>query len=193
MIRKLIFDVDNVLADSIGAWCKLARRDAGIDVDFACIRNHKLVGCVGLPAEKVFKLQDLVWMHWKELSPVETNIQGIVSKIRKMGVQIAIATSGPRRHVSYVREWLTYRRISCDKFYWATNKSDIDADALVDDAPEEIERFASTERIAFMYDRPWNQLVLGSSFTRISSIARLHDILKRDRSGGSLDSKEDCD
>lgn len=185
MIRSLILDVDNVLADSIRAWCTLAKRRLQINVAFDSITNHKLVGCVNASPEEVFRLQDYVWLNWRRLRPIEGGIGRTIDRIRKMGVEIVIATSGPKRHVPYVKDWLALRRIGFDTFCSITHKSSIKADALVDDAPEEILLFASEGKAAFLYDQPWNRSMGKSSFTRIPSIEKLLNILQKDRFPGN--------
>mgnify|MGYP001068744130 CR=1 FL=1 len=181
MIQSLILDVDNVLADSIRAWCMLAKQYLGIDVHFDKITNHKLVGCVSASPEQVFRLQDQVWMNWRKLKPIETGIGRTIDKIREMGVEIVVASSGPKRHVAYAKDWLALKHIDYDRFCSVVHKSEIMADALVDDAPEEALLFASTGRTAFLYDRPWNRSIRESSSKRIRSIRALQNILEEDR------------
>jgi 5'(3')-deoxyribonucleotidase len=189
MIRSLVLDVDNVLADSIRAWCTLAKRRLRIDVAFDSITNHKLVGCVNASPEEVFRLQDYVWVNWRRLKPIEAGIERTIDSIRKMGVEIVIATSGPKRHIPYVRDWLALRRIGYDTFCSVTHKSSIKADALVDDAPEEILLFTSEGKAAFLYEQPWNRSMRETSFTRIPDIGTLLDILQKDR---LAESEHDC-
>jgi len=178
MIQSLILDVDNVLADSIRAWCTLAKRDLGIIAHFDKITNHKLVGCVSASPEQVFRLQDHVWANWRKLKPVEMGIGRTIDSIRDMGVEIVVATSGPKRHVAHVRAWLAQNHIGYGRFCSVAHKSEIKADALVDDAPDEALSFASTGRTAFLYDRPWNRSIRDASTTRIASIRALQGALE---------------
>ena len=181
MIKSLILDVDNVLADSIRTWCTLAKRRLGIDVNFDSITNHKLVGCVSASPEEIFRLQDYVWENWRRLKPLEEDIQRTMEKIRQISVEIVIATSGPKRHIPHVKDWLALRRIDYDRFYPVTHKFSINADALVDDSLEEIILFASRGRSAFLYDQPWNRSTEESSFTRIPNLRTLPSILQKDK------------
>jgi hypothetical protein len=125
-------------------------------------------------------LQDHVWMNWPKLKPIEREIGRTIGSIRDIGVEIVIATSGPKRHVPYVKDWLALNRIGYDRFCSVVGKSGIRADALVDDAPDEALSFASTGRIAFLFDQPWNRSIRDASTTRIPSIRVLHNILEED-------------
>jgi 5'(3')-deoxyribonucleotidase len=173
MKNLVVIDVDNVLADSIRTWCKLVKERLAVDIKFENITSHKLVGCVPFTPAQIFDLQDNVWGNWPQLPTTEEGIPHILEQLQGMDYRINLATSGPVRHVRYVRKWLARNRIPYDKFENVKNKSNLSADILVDDAPEEIRAFASTKRSAFLYDRPWNRALANGRFLRITKLSQL--------------------
>jgi 5'(3')-deoxyribonucleotidase len=173
MIRSLIVDVDNVLADSIGSWCRLARLESNLDIEFGSITSHKLIGCVRMSPREVFRLQDQVWRKWRSLKSTERGIGKTVSNLRKVGVKIIVATSGPSRHLPFVKRWLTFRRLKYDTLCNTSDKSTLEGDAIIDDAPEEARGFAATGRPAFLYDRPWNRTFDSPGITRIQRLQQM--------------------
>jgi len=110
---KIMFDVDNVLADSMTCWCKKASQYSKSAVSKNDVRSHK----------------------------------------------IYIATSRPKRLTDFVLQWLDKMKIYYDSFHSLGPrqlKAKIGADALVDDAPEQIQEFVRTGRVGFIYNQPWN-------------------------------------
>jgi hypothetical protein len=87
-------------------------------------------------------------------------------------------TCRPLRSIDYVKNWLTLHEITYDEFYPLgpyKSKKLIDAEYLVDDAPEHITSFTSKGKKAFIYDQPWNKHVKRENAYRIKS---LKEILK---------------
>jgi 5'(3')-deoxyribonucleotidase len=179
MKNLIAIDVDNVLADSIRTWCRLVKQRLGIRIEFKNITSHKLVGCVPLTSTQIFELQDAVWSNWTSLPTTEGDVAGTVDRLRRMGYRVSVATSGPSRHMNYVKEWLARNRIAYDTFESVSTKCDLSADILVDDAPEEISAFAAPDRKAFLYDRPWNRAISGRKFLRITRLRQLTGHLLR--------------
>lgn len=158
-LEKIIFDVDNVLADTIGCWCKKASEHLGYVVTKTDIKSHKIVGSISMSPKEIFRLQDEVWAEWDKLSPMESNLAEKLKTIRDGGFKIHIATARPLRSRTFVTNWLERMRIQYDDFHSLGPyrfKAEIPCDALVDDAPEQIERFVRDGRVGFLYKQPWN-------------------------------------
>lgn len=156
---RIIFDVDNVLADSMSVFCQKASEMLGFKVDKQNIRNHKVIGSIPLTSRTIFRLQSEVWADWKRLAPLEGDLQNKMEAFHMIGFTIYIATAIPLRLTSYVKQWLKKAQIPYDKFFHCSqeySKSKIDAEALVDDAPEEVQSFIRSGRQGFLYSQPWN-------------------------------------
>jgi 5'(3')-deoxyribonucleotidase len=179
MKDSLVIDVDNTLADSIRAWCSLARKECNAKIEYDNLSSHKLVGVVEMEASLIFKLQDEVWRRWRTLAATEKGIAQVVRRLRQLGYAIFVATSGPVRHVDFVKNWLAHNSIKYDEFYSVRTKTDIPADVLVDDAVEEVSAFRSSGRTAFLYNRPWNRMASLPKVTRIDSLRELITILPK--------------
>ena len=158
-LEEIIFDVDNVLADTIGCWCKKASEHLGYVVSKKDIKSHKIVGSVSMLPKDIFRLQDEVWTEWEKLSPTESNLSEKLKTLRDSGFKIHVATARPMRSRTFVMNWLELMRIQYDGFHSLgpyRYKAEISCDALVDDAPEQIERLVQDGRVGFLYKQPWN-------------------------------------
>ncbi len=155
----IIFDVDNVLADTMTSFCRKASELLGHEVNKQQIKDHKIIGSIPLPPHVIFSLQSEVWAEWRKLRPLEDDLQGKLHTFQKIGFEVYIAASSPSRLKAYVKEWIEELEIPHNGFFHCAenrSKSDIKAEALVDDAPEEIKRFQCPGRQAFLYLQPWN-------------------------------------
>jgi 5'(3')-deoxyribonucleotidase len=156
---RIVFDVDNVLADTMTIFCKKASGLLGFEVGKRHIKNHKVVGSIPLQPQMIFSLQSEVWADWKNLPPLEENLSRKMQAFQEIGFEVYIATSIPLRLMPNVKQWLEKLQIRHDKFFHCTRrycKSDIQAEALVDDAPEEVQGFLRSGRKGFLYLQPWN-------------------------------------
>lgn len=159
---RIAFDVDNVLADSMTCWCRKASEKLGKTVTREQIKSHKIVGSIKISYYEIIKLQDEVWEEWKDLPLTEEDLSGKLDAFRHNGFQVLVVTSRPLRSSNLVRNWLSNNNIPYDEFHSIgpyRSKSEIDADALVDDAPEHIQDFVQHGRTGFLYAQPWNRNV----------------------------------
>ncbi len=100
--QRIAFDLDNVIADSIGSFCtrvsKLTRKTISKDG----IKSHKIVGSVPLPPREIFRLQDEVWKDWKSVYPTEEGIPDMLNQLKTRGHEVYIVTSRPSRFMDSV-------------------------------------------------------------------------------------------
>lgn len=157
---KIAFDVDNVLADSMSCWCKKATKHLGRTVTKEDIQSHKIVVSVPMSPLEIFKLQDEVWAEWRDLPTTEEHLSQKLGIFREDKFQILVVTSRPLRSADSVKNWLAWQKVPFDEFLAIgpyESKSRIEADALVDDAPDQIRGFIRTSRTGFLYAQPWNR------------------------------------
>lgn len=124
------------------------------------ITSHKIVGSVPMAPREIFRLQDEVWQEWKQLPPTESHIAEKLLTLRNRGFKIYVATSRPIRSASFVKAWITHLGILYDGFYPLgpfKAKVEVDSEILVDDAPDQIERFVAEGRVGILYEQPWNR------------------------------------
>jgi 5'(3')-deoxyribonucleotidase len=181
-LRKIIFDVDNVLADSISCWCAKASRYLGYTVCKEQIKSHKIIGSVAMPTGEIFRFQDEVWKEWKQLPPTEKDISEIFMQLRERDFRIIVATSRPLRLTKSIRHWLDYNNLNYDELRALgplKYKADIYADFLVDDAPEQIFKFIKKGHIGFIYQQPWNIKKQIPKAIRLSSLSKLVGLIEK--------------
>lgn len=97
---------------------------------------------------------------------------------REINFGIYVATAVPLRLIPYVKQWLKKMRVPYSNFFHCPkerSKSKIQAEALVDDAPEEIRSFIRSGRLGFLYLQPWNTHV---SISKAILVRNLDDVLK---------------
>jgi len=114
---RIIFDVDNVLADTMTSFCQKASKLLGFEVGKQHIKNHKVVGSIPLPPQTIFSLQSEVWSDWKMLPPLEGNLPEKMHAFQKIGFEIYVATSTPLRLIPYVKQWLQKLQIPHNRFF----------------------------------------------------------------------------
>lgn len=175
---KIIFDVDNVLADTMGIFCKKASKLVGFEVNKKQIKSHKVVGSIPLSSETIFRIQTEVWCEWNLLPLLEEDLCEKMDAFKKIGFDLYIATAVPSRLVTYVEKWIKSKEIPFSKFFHCPKKhpkSQIEAEALVDDSPEEVSRFTSSQKQGFLYLQPWN---IKSKIPKAIVVENLDDVLK---------------
>jgi hypothetical protein len=124
------------------------------------IHTDKIVGSIPMPPHEIFKLQDEVWAEWQRLPPTEEGLPRKLKLLRKSDFKVLVVTCRPQRSENYVKKWLDWQKIPYEEFHALGPyefKTKIEADALVDDVPNEIRRFVRSGRIGFLYAQPWNR------------------------------------
>lgn len=175
---RIVFDIDNVLADSMTIFCQKASSLVGFEVNKQDIKSHKVVGSIPLPPRTIFNLQSEVWVDWKKLPALENDLYEKMLTFQTIGFDIYVATSVPSRLVQYVKQWLKRTQVAYSKFFHCPkegSKSDIQAEALVDDSPQEVKCSIRCGRQSFLYLQPWNSDI---SISKAITVRNLDDILK---------------
>jgi 5'(3')-deoxyribonucleotidase len=175
---RIALDVDNVLADSMTPFCIKASKHLSRVVTKEEIGCHKIVGSIPMSPSEIFKLQDEVWAEWRALPTTEENLSQKLNILTNNGFQILVVTSRPLRSIDSVKKWLALKEIHYDEFHAIgpyKSKSKIEADALVDDAPDQINEFIRTGRIGFLYAQPWNRT---DKIRKAVLVESVYDVLK---------------
>lgn len=177
-MTQIVFDVDNVLSDTTSYFCRKASKSLGIQFTKDQVKHHKIVGCVPISANEIFRLQNEVWDEWPLLPTTEPGIPDLFAKLRQKGHSISIATCRPIRSKDSVIKWLAKNCITYDSFHSLgpyRNKVDVDFEVLVDDVPEQIALSIQKGRRGILYSQPWN---LTSNIHKAERINHLSDLLE---------------
>lgn len=175
-ISKIAVDVDNVLADTMGMFCREASKVLGRHVSRTEIKRHTIVGSLPLSAPRIYGILNGVWERWHEIPLVESDTPSLLQKLLDQGLQVYIVTSRPSRSLGQVRRWLATQKIPHSVFRGVGGnqpKTRVPADGLVDDAPEQVEGYIRQGRAGFLYTQPWNERATIAGSIRIR---RLRDI-----------------
>lgn len=175
-MARIVFDVDNVLADTTNCWCIKASKYLGKPVLKTQIKHDKIIGSVDIPAIEIYRLQDAVWEEWQVLPTTEEGIPNLISKLRESN-HITIATCRPIRSANLVLKWLKKNEIPFDYYQCLgpyRSKSELECDVLIDDAPNQITRMINKGKRGFLYLQPWN---ISSNIDKVVKIRHLKELL----------------
>lgn len=141
------------------------------------LKYAKIIGSFRADPVEIMKVQEDVWVDWKNLPLIESDTRKTIEDIRKNGNQVVIATTRPSSSLKFVMAWLGNMGIQYDLFKHLKPKefkSKINGDILVDDDPSEVFEFVregGSTRIGLIYDRYWNREILPADRVyRISSL-----------------------
>lgn len=161
---RLLIDQDEVLADFLGGLFLRWNEIHGTGLTRADVREWNLTRVLG-PEAKEWIIKTLSHPRFfAELSPMPGAIDGM-TKLRDRGHDMMIVThvdpditgafDGKREWVRQHLPWLPLKNV-----VFATRKELVDGEALVDDAPHNIELWAGAgKRGAIVFDAPWNRNV----------------------------------
>ena len=173
---QIAFDVDNVLADTISEWVIQANDSLGLSIKKEDIKHHKISRSIDLDRGIIYRLLDQLWENWEDLPMTEDIIPEFIKELSTKDIVIFIVTCRPLRSMNYVENWLELNEIYYDEFFPlgpSKLKSVVDADYLVDDAPEHIRSYTINGKKAFIYDQPWNKKITDKNAYRITSLEEI--------------------
>ena len=184
--KKIAIDVDNVLSDTHGQFCKRASKKWGMTVTPNMITHAKVKGSFPEHDGDTWTLLEEVWVNWMDLPLIEERASEIVKDLMKLGHVITIATGRTERSIGYVQSWLKANKIQFDAFArikYGETKAALDVDLLIDDDWREVFRFADGPnqvlRTGLIFDRPWNtNASLKEKVFRIRSLREITKYLR---------------
>lgn len=159
-MRRLVLDVDGVLADFVGHTLTLlgpiapqGGRDAFTTWDFVTtLEPHVADHCI----------RGWHQQGWCRSIPTIPGAVEAVQRIRQAGVEVVFATTPMRNAPHWVEEriaWLTHHfAADVDHIAFVHNKALIPGTVMVDDKPENVETWARTYPSAstFLWSAPYN-------------------------------------
>lgn len=156
---KLAIDLDNTLADTIGAEISLAERIYGVRLrkeDFVLEEDRFR----GLKFEDGMRLYETAWSHPTIIKPLSDSLERITSDIKRIyHITIFTSTIGTEDKVA---GWLSRNRISYDELNIFPNKSEklnfapqCNINVFIDDNPELINSIANIQKRGILLLQPW--------------------------------------
>ena len=181
MNNCIVVDVDNVLADSIGRVLEIINERYKTKYIKDDIRSPKLVGSVKLAPQEIFSIQRESWKNWRQIKPLESNPSDLIRVLKEIGLEVVISTTSPNPIPMYINQWLQSYELGAFLFKplrRQNSKYTLECQYLVDDTVEEIINFSSNERVAFLYNQPWNtNASIPEDLIRVSSLKQVKEHL----------------
>lgn len=115
-----------------------------------------------------------------------------IERVARLGHEIVIATdrsfgSHPGVSQELTMEWLRQHGIEYDELHFTANKPDADADVFIEDKLENYDALVSAGCVAYLLNRPWNQVEGGDARNRIDHISEYADAIENVTKLGYLD------
>lgn len=183
---KIALDVDGVLADLAGNIIKIYEEQTGVKISRDMITEWEFWIKLNMTRQQFMNLIVLAWERWNEMTPLEDDLSEDTEKLSLFG-EVDILTQRPAETIEYVKAWLKHVGVRYRRFVWVplrASKASFVYDVYIDDSPHLAEKLASTRRLMFLYDQPWNRKVPNSSnIVRVNCLDEVYEWLSK---GGVL-------
>jgi len=152
---RVIIDVDGVLRDFITSLMMVYLREYP-EHDVSLITSRKLHENFPI-GEKVYEFMDetFAWEILTEAPPFPGAIEALQKWHQKFN--IVIATNQPPLGKAPTLVWLGTHHVPSDEIHITADKHLLPGVAILDDFVDNLDKFASTGRLAVCMDRPWNK------------------------------------
>lgn len=151
---RVIIDVDGVLRDFIASLVAVYLREYP-DHKVSLIASRKLHECFPL-GEKIYEFMDetFAWEILAEAPPYPGAIESLQNWRHEF--DIVIASNQPPLGKAPTLVWLGTHHVPTNEIHLTAEKQLLSGAAILDDFVDNLEKFASTGRLAVCMDRPWN-------------------------------------
>lgn len=165
----LAVDLDGVCAQHTEAFRRVVARERNVDEeDLPLVRSWSFAewGLAPGDFEDLHRAAVLEYRMFRDMAPMDDCSEALW-RLSDAGVWIRIVTHrlytswGHRLAVSDTVEWLDRQRIPYRDICFLADKSVINADAHIDDAPHNIEAITESGGHAIVFDQPYNAHVPG--------------------------------
>ena len=158
---RIAVDLDGVLADTIVPVCRMLneRRAAKLSVESFVQWNAWEIA--GITKDEFFRTLDEAWFSWKDIPPIEENLNVKVGRLGEYGT-VDIVTGRSPATVPHAKSWLQEYAIPFDSFVRTSDstkgKARLNYDLYVDDNAELMALVASRlHGSGILYLQPWNR------------------------------------
>lgn len=178
----IAIDLDNVLADTLGRWCKLVKERLGIKITKDQITDPRLRNLrIGARRSVLIRLLRETWVDWQNIPILDEEAPEIIERLRSRGFKVIIVTSRTKSDDLFISSWLKKNKIRVDDIiflgYWRRKSEYPDLDMLIDDDAEEIRSIIKVGKVGIIYTQPWNQYEIIRGAYRIQKLRELENIL----------------
>lgn len=172
-MKRLIVDMDDVLADATGQFINYYEKEFGVRVERSVL-NNKDEG-EGFPDHhSVLRQFPYRVNFFRDMHPNE-NSQAVMEKLnKKYEVFIVSAAMEFPQSLSEKLEWLKkyFAFLSWKQFVFCGSKAVVYGDYMIDDLPHNLERFNGEK---FIFDQPHNMQI--TNFKRVMDWKDIESLL----------------
>ncbi len=164
---RLGIDLDGVVADFNSGWINRYNQDFGADVAFDAVKAWNAI-----PSLTHFRHMGEFWRWARDhdghslFRHLETYPGAVEAlwQLVKLKHQVVILTTKPPWAIHDTFAWLADHRIPTREVHILDDKSGIDCDVYLEDAPHNIEKLVANrpDRTVARFVRPWNEPIEGA-------------------------------
>ena len=92
------------------------------------------------------------------MKETESDISEKIKQLRNFG-QVDLVTARSKKTMGFVNKWLEYKKIQLNNIIVVDaneSKAILDYNIFLDDSPIQVKQIADLEKIALVYNQPWN-------------------------------------
>tara|TARA_B100000029_G_scaffold235347_1_gene232466 strand:- start:3474 stop:4034 length:561 start_codon:yes stop_codon:yes gene_type:complete len=162
---KIAIDLDGVLADASKIWMRLLNERFDIKVDKSNVDQWDFWKKIGISKREFEDVFDDAWKEWKLIELTEMRLRENINKIKEFG-KTDLVTARNKKTMNDVMQWLEMTKITfneivvVDEYYL---KGNLDYDIFVDDSPIQVTEIANLNKVALVYDQPWNNHIASNN------------------------------
>ncbi len=150
---RFAVDQDQVLANLMSKWIYTYNQEWNDNLKEEDITDWDICKFVKPECGKL--VYDIIkrpgfYLDLEVISGAKEGVQALLD----MGVEIAVVTASPMTAYKEKHEWLMQHFPMLDRIVFATDKSWIKADVMIDDGSHNLESFKGFK---MLYDAPWNR------------------------------------
>ena len=180
-IMKIAIDLDGVLADASRIWMRLLNERFDISVNKTDVSQWDFWKKIGISKQEFEGVFDDAWKEWQLIEETESGLQQKIKKIKEFG-KTDLVTARNKKTMDDVMRWLEMSKIVFDDIVVVDEqylKGYLDYDIFVDDSPIQITEIANLDKVALVYDQPWNNHIIGrNNLIRVKNFSDVITVIK---------------
>ncbi len=131
--------------------------------------------------EEVF---DDAWKEWQAIDETEIGLKENIDEIKDFG-KTDLETARNKKTMDDVMRWLEMTKITFDGIVVVDEnylKGNLDYDIFIDDSPIQVMEIANLDKVALIYDQPWNRHISSSNnLIRIKNFTEVISYIKNSK------------
>ena len=181
---KIAIDLDGVLADASKIWMRLLNERFDIKVDKSNVDQWDFWKKIGISKKSFEEVFDDAWKEWQAIDETEIGLKENIDEIKDFG-KTDLVTARNKKTMDDVMRWLEMTKITFDGIVVVDEnylKGNLDYDIFIDDSPIQVMEIANLDKVALIYDQPWNRHISSSNnLIRIKNFTEVISYIKNSK------------